>query len=109
LKMMLNAFRERRDLLIELLKKIPGLKTNVPQGAFYVFPDISYYFGKSYNGKIINNAEDLCMYILNTVHVALVAGSAFGDDNCIRISYATSKDNLIEAVDRIKKAFEKLN
>jgi len=109
LKMMLSAFKERRDLLIELLKEIPGLKTNIPQGAFYVFPDISYYLGKSDGGNKINTAEELCMYILNTVHVALVAGSAFGDDSCIRISYATSKDNLIEAVERIKNALLKLS
>lgn len=108
LKTMLSAFRERRDLLINLLKEIPGVKTNVPQGAFYVFPDISYYLGKSNGDTIIKTAEDLCMYILNTVHVALVAGSAFGDDNCIRISYATSKENIIEAVERIKKALENL-
>ncbi len=109
LKMMLSAFKERRDLLIELLKEIPGLKTNIPQGAFYVFPDISYYLGKSDGGNKINTAEELCMFILNTVHVALVAGSAFGDDSCIRISYATSKDNLIEAVERIKNALLKLS
>jgi aspartate aminotransferase len=108
LKAMLSAFRERRDLLINLLKEIPGVKTNVPQGAFYVFPDISYYLGKSNGDTIIKTAEDLCMYILNTVHVALVAGSAFGDDNCIRISYATSKENIVEAVQRIKKALENL-
>jgi len=108
LKMMLAAFRERRDLLISLLKEIPGIKTNQPQGAFYVFPDVSYYYGKSYGDTVINGGEDLCMYLLNTVFVALVSGAAFGDPNCVRFSYATSNENLIEAVRRIKKALELL-
>ncbi|MFZ4400694.1 MAG: pyridoxal phosphate-dependent aminotransferase [Bacteroidales bacterium] len=108
LKMMLAAFRERRDLLISLLKDIPGIKTNQPQGAFYVFPDVSYYYGKTYEGNIINCGEDLCMYLLNTVYVALVSGAAFGDPDCVRFSYATSNENLIEAVKRIKSALEKL-
>ncbi|MEI6697094.1 MAG: pyridoxal phosphate-dependent aminotransferase [Bacteroidota bacterium] len=107
-KMMLAAFRERRDLLISLLKEIPGIKTNQPQGAFYVFPDVSYYYGKSYEGTVINGGEELCMYLLNTVYVALVSGAAFGDPNCVRFSYATSNENLIEAVKRIKVALEKL-
>ena len=108
LKNMLAAFRERRDLLISLLKEIPGIKTNLPQGAFYVFPDVSYYYGKSYKDTVINGGEDLCMYLLNTVFVALVSGAAFGDPNCVRFSYATSNENLIEAVKRIKTALEKL-
>ena len=108
LKMMLAAFSERRDLLISLLKGIPGIKTNQPQGAFYVFPDVSYYYGKSYEGVVINGGEDLCMYLLNTVYVALVSGAAFGDPSCVRFSYATSNENLIEAVKRIKTALEKL-
>ncbi len=108
LKKMLIAFRERRDLLITLLKEIPGIKTNQPQGAFYVFPDVSYYYGKSYEGTVINGGEELCMYLLNTVFVALVSGAAFGDPNCVRFSYATSNENLIEAVKRIKTALEKL-
>lgn len=107
-KNMLAAFRERRDLLISLLKDIPGIKTNQPQGAFYVFPDVSYYYGKSYEGNVINGGEDLCMYLLNTVFVALVSGAAFGDPNCVRFSYATSNENLIEAVKRIKEALGKL-
>jgi len=107
-KNMLAAFRERRDLLISLLKDIPGIKTNQPQGAFYVFPDVSYYYGKSYEGNVINGGEDLCMYLLNTVYVALVSGAAFGDPNCVRFSYATSNENLIEAVKRIKEALGKL-
>jgi aspartate aminotransferase len=105
---MLAAFRERRNLLISLLKDIPGIKTNQPQGAFYVFPDVSYYYGKSYEGNVINGGEDLCMYLLNTVFVALVSGAAFGDPNCVRFSYATSNENLIEAVKRIKEALGKL-
>jgi aspartate aminotransferase len=108
LKTMLEAFRERRDLLISLLKEIPGIKTNQPQGAFYVFPDISYYYGKSDGNITINGGEDLCMYLLNKVYVALVSGAAFGDPNCVRFSYATSKENLIEAVRRIKSALSDL-
>lgn len=105
---MLQAFRERRDLIISLLKEIPGIKTNEPQGAFYVFPDVSYYYGKSYGDTVIGGGEDLCMYLLNTVFVALVSGAAFGDPNCVRFSYATSKENLIEAVKRIKAALAEL-
>ncbi len=108
LKMMRKAFHERRDLMLGLLNEIPGIKTNVPDGAFYIFPDISAYFGKT-NGKItINNATDLCNYLLETVYVALVPGDAFGDPRCIRFSYATSNDKLIEAAKRIKKALAKL-
>jgi aspartate aminotransferase len=102
------AFRERRDLMLKLLAEIPGLKLNHPDGAFYIFPDISYYFGKSDGTNKINNANDLCMYLLNTVFVALVPGDAFGDPNCMRFSYATSKENLTEAVKRIKEALSKL-
>lgn len=105
---MLDKFKERRNLLIKLLKDIPGFKTNVPQGAFYLFPDVSSYFGKSDGTTTINNAADLCMYILNKVHVAMVAGDAFGTPQCVRISYATSNDLLIEAVERIKKALADL-
>jgi len=108
LKFMLQAFRERRDLLISLLKEIPGVKTNQPQGAFYVFPDVSYYYGKSDGTSVINNGEELCMYLLNKVYVALVSGAAFGDPDCIRFSYATSNENLIEAVRRIKSALADL-
>ncbi len=105
---MVAAFRERRDLLLDLLKDIPGLKTNTPAGAFYVFPDISYYFGKTDGTFVINNADDLCTYIINKVYVALVSGGAFGSPDCMRISYATSKDRLIEAVKRIKMALAEL-
>ncbi len=109
LRTMKAAFRERRDLMLNLLADIPGIKLNHPDGAFYIFPDISWYFGKSDGTNKINNANDLCMYLLNTVFVALVPGDAFGDPNCLRFSYATSKENLTEAVKRIKEALYKLN
>jgi aspartate aminotransferase len=105
---MRDAFLKRRDLVLNLMKEIPGMKTNVPEGAFYIFPDISYYFGKSYSGYNIKNSHDLSMYLLEEGNVALVSGDAFGDNNCIRFSYATSEDKLIEAVKRIKEAFAKL-
>ncbi len=106
--MMLESFRKRRNLVLDLLKDIPGIKTNIPPGAFYVFFDVSSYYGKS-DGKItVNDGAELCMYILNKVFVAMVPGSAFGDDNCIRFSYATSEDLLIEAVKRIKSALADL-
>ena len=105
---MLEKFRERRDLVLELMKEIPGIKTNVPQGAFYIFPDVSSYFGKSNGEQTINNASDLCLYILNKVHVALVPGDAFGSPECIRFSYATSNKLLIEAVKRLKSALADL-
>lgn len=105
---MRDAFKKRRDLLLGLLKEIPGMKTNVPDGAFYIFPDISYYFGKSFGNYKINNSNDLSMYLLEEGNVALVSGDAFGDNNCIRFSYATSEDKLIESVKRVKEALAKL-
>jgi aspartate aminotransferase len=105
---MRQAFQKRRDLIVTLLKEIPGVKCNVPEGAFYVFPEINSYFGKSYNGKTINTAEDLSMYLLTESLVAVVTGEAFGDNNCIRLSYATSEELIIKAVDRIKNALQKL-
>ena len=105
---MTEKFLERRNLLISLLKDIPGIYTNEPQGAFYLFPDIRAYFGSSDGNTTIGNAQDLCMYILNRVFVALVPGDAFGDPGCIRISYATSEELLTEAVERIKKALSAL-
>jgi len=108
LKIMVEKFHERRDLLLNLLKEVPGVKTNVPDGAFYVFADFSSYYGKSDGNTLIKNDEDLCMYILDTVFVALVPGGAFGDKNCIRFSYATSNENLIEAVERVKTLLAKL-
>lgn len=109
IKFMVDAFHQRRDLVIALLKEIEGIKINEPEGAFYVFPDISSFFGKSINGRIINTAEDLTMYILDEALVALVTGEAFGDPNCIRISYAASETELKEALKRIKTALDKLS
>jgi aspartate aminotransferase len=108
MRTMQKAFRERRALMSNLLSEIPGIKLNNPDGAFYFFPNIAYYFGKSDGSITINNSNDLCMYILNKVFVALVPGDAFGDPNCLRFSYATSKENLTEAVKRIKGALAEL-
>ena len=105
---MREQFKERRDLVYKLLCEIPGLKVRLPQGAFYFFPEVSSYFGKSYGEYHIQNSTDLCMYLLHEANVATVMGSAFGDDNCIRLSYATSKETLIEAIRRIKEALAKL-
>lgn len=101
---MVEAFKKRKELVYNLMKDIPGVKMNQPKGAFYFFPDVSYYFGKSYNETIIKNATDLCMFLLNEGLVALVSGDAFGNPECLRISYATSEEVLIEAVKRIKNA-----
>ncbi|MBT4467444.1 MAG: pyridoxal phosphate-dependent aminotransferase [Lentimicrobiaceae bacterium] len=106
---MVKAFRERRDLLISLVKEIPGIKSNVPNGAFYLFPDVSYYYGKSNGDTTINGSTELCMYLLNEVYVALVPGEAFGSPECIRISYAASKEVIKEAVERIKLALSRLS
>jgi aspartate aminotransferase len=105
---MKDAFLKRRDLVLNLLKDIPGMKTNVPTGAFYVFPDISSYFGKKYGDVTIKDADDLCMFLLTEGKVALVTGGAFGEPDCMRISYATSEDILTEAIKRIKEALSKL-
>jgi aspartate aminotransferase len=105
---MKNIFLERRDLVLGMLSEINGLKINKPQGAFYVFPDVSYFFGKKYKEYVINNSFDLAMYLLNDANVAIVTGEAFGDNNCIRISYATSTELLKSAMTRIKSALEKL-
>ena len=105
---MRDAFLKRRNLVLDLMKGIPGFKTNTPQGAFYVYPEVSGLFGKSYKGFTINNATDLSMFLLDVAHVALVPGAAFGDDKYIRFSYATSEDKLIEALKRMKEAIEKL-
>lgn len=109
LNTMRKTFRERRDILLELLNEIPGFKVNKPGGAFYLFPDVSYYFGTKIQDGKINNAKDLSMYLLNNAHVALVPGEAFGDPNCVRFSYANSTDRIREATERIKKALEKLS
>ena len=105
---MKNAFLQRRDVVYELLKEIPGIKTNLPEGAFYFFPDISSYFGKSFQGTPITNATDLCLYLLEQAHVAVVTGEAFGDDSSIRISYAASETMLREAIKRISNALSQL-
>lgn len=109
LKDMIAAFEGRRELVLNALNKIEGVKTNVPEGAFYVFPDVSSFFGKSHNGETINGANDLAMYLLNEANVALVTGEAFGDKNCIRISYAASEETLTEAMRRVREALEKLS
>jgi aspartate aminotransferase len=104
LKDMVAAFHSRRDLVVGLIKEIPGMKINVPEGAFYVFPDVSSFFGKTLNGVEIKNADDFSMYLLEHANVATVTGDAFGNPNCIRFSYATSEDILKEALKRIKEA-----
>ncbi len=106
---MRDAFKKRRDLVLASLNEIPGLKTNTPDGAFYIFFDISSYFGKSYNTYTIKNSHDLSMFLLEEGNIALVSGDAFGDDNCIRFSYAAAEKTLIEAVKRIKESLAKLN
>jgi aspartate aminotransferase len=105
---MREAFRERRDIVISMLEEIPGITTNIPDGAFYVFPEISSYFGKSDGQTIINNADDFCDYIMTTAYVGLVSGAAFGDPNCFRLSYAASEVQLREAVRRMKEVLSRL-
>mgnify|MGYP001389193835 FL=1 len=106
---MISAFKSRRGLVLDALSEMPGIKTNHPGGAFYVFPDCSAYFGKTNGSAMINNANDLCLYLLEEALVALVTGDAFGDPNCFRISYAASEETLKEAMHRIKAALSKLN
>ncbi len=103
---MKTAFMQRRALIVGLLREIPGFKVNFPEGAFYTFPDISDYFGRSFNGVAIHNADDMSELLLTEAHVGTVSGSAFGADNCIRMSYAASEDDIKEAVRRIKKCLE---
>ncbi len=105
---MREAFLRRRDLICRLLGEIPGLRVRVPQGAFYVMPDITNFIGRSYDGRVMKNADDLTFFLLAEARVAMVSGTAFGADNCIRISYATSDDRITEAVRRIREALEKL-
>jgi aspartate aminotransferase len=106
IKYMIDEFKSRRKLIINLLKKINGFKLNEPKGAFYVFPDISSFFGKIIKGKLINNASDFAIYLLEEAHVATVTGDAFGSPNNIRISYAASNENIVKAMERIKKAVD---
>ena len=103
---MVDEFATRREIIIELLSEIPGFKMNKPQGAFYVFPDISYYFGKTLKGKTIENASDFAFFLLEEAHVATVTGEAFGNDNCIRISYAASEENIRTAARRMAEALK---
>ena len=105
---MRQAFERRRDLIVKLAKEVPGLEVNIPQGAFYLFPKCNSYFGKSTGDKTINNSTDFAMYLLEEAHVATVGGDAFGDPDCFRMSYATSDENIKEAIRRIKEALSKL-
>jgi aspartate aminotransferase len=106
---MVKQFTLRKKRVMELLKEMPNVKCTDPQGAFYVFPDVSYYFGKSYEGQVINNSGDLCMYLLNTAHISAVSGDAFGQPGYIRISFANSMENIEEGFKRIKAGLEKLS
>ena len=103
---MVAQYHTRRDLVYKLLKEIPGIKANYPQGAFYFFPDVSSYYGKSDGDKTIKNGDDFCLYMLEKGHVSLVPGGAFGEEKCVRLSYAASEKDLIEAMSRMKKALE---
>lgn len=106
---MRQAFERRRNLVVKLAREIPGLKVNEPKGAFYLFPEVSAYFGKSFEGRVINDASDLAMYLLEVGHVATVAGDAFSAPGYIRLSYATSDENIVEAMSRISAALAKLS
>jgi aspartate aminotransferase len=105
---MVKQFKIRKQRVMELLKEIPQLKCVEPDGAFYVFPEVKSYFGKKFNGQVINNSSDLCMYILNEAHVSTVAGDAFGAPDYMRVSYANSMENIEEGFRRIKKGLENL-
>jgi aspartate aminotransferase len=105
---MVEEYRRRRDIVYELLKEIPGIKANYPEGAFYFFPDVSYYYGKSDGTRTIQTGEDFCMFMLEKAQVSLVTGDAFGEPNCIRLSYAASEKDLREALKRIKEALAQL-
>jgi aspartate aminotransferase len=105
---MREAFRERRDIILSMLEEVPGIRTNHPDGAFYVFPDISAFFGKSDGQTVIQNADDFCDYVMSNAYVGLVSGSAFGDPNCFRLSYAASEAQLREAVRRMKEVLARL-
>ncbi|EON77048.1 Aspartate aminotransferase [Lunatimonas lonarensis] len=107
-KEMEAAYLKRRDLVLELLREIPGIKTHVPEGAFYFFPDVTAFFGKKSGDMTINTADDFCLYILNDAHVSLVTGEAFGAPNCVRLSYAASEEELKQALANIKEAVAKL-
>ena len=108
-RQMAATYRRRRELVLEMLRQIPGIVPNNPEGAFYVFPDVSAYFGKSYGAHVIRDAEDLCMYLLNEAHVSVVGGAAFGAPECLRISYAASDEQLVESLKRIRESLARLN
>jgi aspartate aminotransferase len=103
-KMMVEEYHKRRDIVYNLLKEIPGVKANYPTGAFYFFPDVSYYYGKKDGDRVIKNGDDFCFYMLEKGWVSLVPGGAFGDENCVRLSYAASEKELVEAMKRMKEA-----
>ena len=105
---MVEEYRKRRDIVYNLLKEIPGVKANYPQGAFYFFPDVSFYYGKSDGERVIKNGDDFCMFMLEKGHVSLVPGGAFGDEKCIRLSYAASEKDLVEAMKRMKNTLATL-
>lgn len=107
-KKMVEEYHKRRDIVYKLLKEIPGVKANYPQGAFYFFPDVSYYFGKKDGDTVIKNGDDFCFFMLDKGHVSLVPGGAFGDTNCVRLSYAASEKDLVEAMRRMKEALATL-
>lgn len=106
---MIEKFKSRRELVLNRLKELPGINCPQPDGAFYIFPDVRYYFGKSASGYMIHNSEDMSLYLLEIAHVATVGGKSFGDANCIRISFAASEEMINKAFDRIKAALEQLN
>ena len=105
---MRKAFERRRDLIVRLAKEVPGFEVNVPEGAFYLFPKCDYFFGKSDGERTIADSDDLAMYLLEVAHVACVGGASFGAPECIRMSYATSDENIVESIRRIKGALAKL-
>ena len=105
---MREAFARRRNLIVELAKEVPGFEVNVPEGAFYLFPKCDSYFGKSNGSRTIADSDDLALYLLEEAHVACVGGASFGAPDCIRMSYATSDENIVKAITRIKEALAKL-
>jgi aspartate aminotransferase len=107
-KKMVEEYHKRRDIVYDLLKDMPGVKANYPQGAFYFFPDVSSYYGKKDGDKLIKNGDDFCYYMLEKGHVSLVPGGAFGDEACVRLSYAASEKDLVEAMKRMKSALAQL-
>jgi aspartate aminotransferase len=104
---MVAEYRKRRDIVYNLLKEIPGVKVNYPQGAFYFFPDVSYYYGKSDGAVTIKNGDDFCLFMLEKAQVSLVPGGAFGDEACVRLSYAASEKDLVQAMKNLKETLSK--